>query len=155
MQLSPDGLGKHDQLEKIHAGSGCCGLQPDHLRWVRLPAGGRRRTGVFPGLLLLNKEPELLQLWLNKKNKGLLCVYMRINAQLSFGNSSSCSGDAYIQHGSRAEQTTLKRHDRGVLVSANSVTIHSNVDNMVKLVNTYTQKDKIKYQFWNCAECVF
>ncbi|TNN52123.1 hypothetical protein EYF80_037662 [Liparis tanakae] len=35
-------------------------------------------------------------------------------AQLSFGNSCSCSRDASIQHGSHAERTTSRRRGRGV-----------------------------------------
>lgn len=70
-----------------------------------------------------------------------MCVCTRINAQLSVGNSSSCSSDAYIQHGSKTEQTTLKREERGVLVPANCTTITSNVLNTMKSVNTHKERD--------------
>lgn len=81
---------------------------------TRLEGGGGR--GCFPDLLLLEKDPFTSPLGIECYNKSSMCVCTRINAQLSFGNSSSRSSrssDAYIQHGSKTEQTTLKREERG------------------------------------------
>lgn len=45
-QLPRDGRDERHRLERIHAGSGRRGLQPDHLRGVSRPEGGGGRPGV-------------------------------------------------------------------------------------------------------------
>lgn len=77
----------------------------------------RRRVGCVPGFGSLDQKLQRLRLRVKCREKDFLCVCTRVNAQLLFGNSSRCSSDAYIQHGSHAEQTTLKRRQRGVVGS--------------------------------------
>lgn len=68
----------------------------------------------FPVLLLLRKKPLYSQFDVECETSDSLSVRRQTNAQLSFGNSSDCSSNAYIQHGSRREQTTLRIQQRGV-----------------------------------------
>lgn len=110
---------RHSRSQKIHAGPGCCGLQPDHLRRVRL--GWRAEEGrLLPGE---KNRVWSLPCWERRRNA---CVCLRSDRSSSLDQKGWKSGeeaaadaafDASSQHGDQTDQTT-SRERRGVKVSS-------------------------------------
>lgn len=111
MAFNPE-LETHDRLQKIHAGSGCCGLQPDHHhRGVRHPAGGRSRTD---GGASREGGARHLRPGLGEENAGSLWVSAPRRPQLSLGTNCSSAAATRTSNMAAGRSRPFERDRRGV-----------------------------------------